>query len=864
MSCVGKRKVDDYENLESRALSTPRTSKLRIDEATTEESPNNSGPCGHDDTRKSPSTSYYSTQVSCVGKKRGDDYESLESRALSTPRACKPRIDEATTGESPSHSGPRGHDDTRKSPSNFRHEKNGRQSRSPAPTCGRMVDRQVFVRNRPEGMSDLHFVALLNNAMKNVNLCPKHINPIFRCDQVNHSKLYVMEAESEHMAGKILNLNGLFVPGGKLPIEIFRHSRYNGPPEKWKSWEEVKSQAQLTSPRSSLATSRKPSRSHSDEDTNKPPRRIKSHHRDDDTYKSSRSTSSRREEDTYESSRRSRSRVDEGNYKSSRRSSSHCTESPRRYRSHYRDDDTYESSRIPGRRREEDTYESSRRSRSQVDEDTYESSRRSRSHRDDDNLESPSKRSRPCRVDENDKSSRKNEVPGRRDENTYETRSPSSSELSNQNKINGELLVRNNKLNTLVGQETQKGLDRGEAKAGFFSREGCQHDITTARGRQLAYSQPQKLFVGSINPKTRKDDLLAFLGHAIIQGRLSLYPGSPITMCKMQYGPTKTGDKYAILEVRTEEEAQNLLHLNGIPLMGRGLKVHRSGIANRRRNGDYNPLNWHALQNQLNREKDLSGNAPRISFKVAPNFGGDYEDHSGQRKPDIERDPIETVDVISRRTSEARKPLVTGTPHENSRSTISAPNTTVEVSAVTATNTNDTKTTPVPDEAKKTSESTATLGIIDREESTTVEHQLGEYTSEKRIPDTTKEELQKAREELDRMMKEAEVLRINQYLEIRVREENQRVEEKQKKYEDLMIEYTFLGKDFRQASNSLLEATAKQKELQEAMMSARETREEAERAYGKEKVARKRIERDLEQTLVSWKKEVEELEGKIK
>jgi hypothetical protein len=50
------------------------------------------------------------------------------------------------------------------------------------------------------------------------------------------------------------------------------------------------------------------------------------------------------------------------------------------------------------------------------------------------------------------------------------------------------------------------------------------------------------------------------------------------------------------------------------------------------------------------------------------------------------------------------------------------------------------------------------------------------------------------------------------------------VEEKQKKYEELMTEYTYLGKDLRQVSSSLLEATEKQKGLQEAMMSARETR----------------------------------------
>jgi hypothetical protein len=81
------------------------------------------------------------------------------------------------------------------------------------------------------------------------------------------------------------------------------------------------------------------------------------------------------------------------------------------------------------------------------------------------------------------------------------------------------------------------------------------------------------------------------------------------------------------------------------------------------------------------------------------------KDHSVQRKPDIERDPIETEDVISLRTSEVRKPLIKGTPRETSRSTVSAPTTSVEArkrlvlsapgkisgSTATAANTDDTK-----------------------------------------------------------------------------------------------------------------------------------------------------------------------------
>jgi hypothetical protein len=724
-----------------------------------------------------------------VGKRKVDDYENLLSRALSSPRKLKPRIDEATI-ELPSNSDPRGDADTIKSPPNSRREKNGSQGRNPDSAFQRIVNRQLFVRNGPVGMSGRHFVEFLNQAIKTVNLCPEHIHPIVGGETVSFSKLYVLEAESERVAGKVLNLNGLFVPGGKLPLEIFRHARYNGKPEKWKTWDEVKA---------SLAASRKPIRPHRDEDTSESPRSSRSHYRDDDTYKSS------------------RSRVDEGNYESSRISRSHRdddnNQSPRRSRSHYRDDDTYESSR------------------SRVDEGNYESSRISRSHRDDDNKQSPRRSRSHYRDDDTYKSSR-----SRVDDGNYESSRMSRSQRD---------------------------------------------DVTERRRQQLTSSQPQKLFVGNIKPDAMKDDLLDFLGRAILQARLSIYAGSPIRHCNLIYGPNKV-KQYALLEVRTEEEAQNLLHLNHIPFMGVKLIVKRRG------DKSFNTFNWQALEKKLSREEGFSGSAPPASFKVAPVVrefhllenlgGGDYEDHSGQRKPYIERGPIEIEDVVSRRTSEIRKPLVTGAPQETSRSTVSAPSyTTAEArkrlvlsapreisgSTATATNTNDTKTTPVPGEAQEVSGSTATVGVINWE-STTAEHQLGENKSDKRIPDTTKEELQRVREELDRVMQEAEVLRISQSSEIRMREEKQMVEEKQKKYEDLMIEYTYLTKDFRRVSNNLLEATDKQKELQEAMISARETREEAERVYGKEKVARERIEREMEQTLVSWKKEVVELEGKIK
>jgi hypothetical protein len=356
-------------------------------------------------------------------------------------------------------------------------------------------------------MSDLNFLESLNQATKTVNLYPEYINPIVRCHHI--SKSYVLqEAESERMAGKLLNLNGLFLPGGELPLELFRHSKYNGKPEKWKTWEEVKSQAQLTSPRS-----RTPQR---------------------DSNESSSSPRARREEDTYESSMRSSSRV--------------------------------------------------------LDEGNYEFSRRSRSHRDDDNNESPRRvRYGPRRVDENDKASRKNEVSGRRDEKTNETRSPSSSEFSNQSKINRQLLVRNNKLNTLVRQDLQKGLDREEAKAGFFSREEWWRETTTARCGQLTYSQLPKLFVGNIKANVRTDDLLHFLGRAIIQARLSLYAGSLIRKCKLFYAPNEV-KQYAFLEVRTEEEAQKLLHLNLIPVVGHTLIVHRRG------NKGSNCFSWQALE----------------------------------------------------------------------------------------------------------------------------------------------------------------------------------------------------------------------------------------------------------------------------
>ena len=59
-----------------------------------------------------------------------------------------------------------------------------------------------------------------------------------------------------------------------------------------------------------------------------------------------------------------------------------------------------------------------------------------------------------------------------------------------------------------------------------------------------------------------------FLGKAMEQVGLSKGPGNPINACRVS-------GKFAFIELRSREEAENALNLNNIPYLGAMLRVGR-------------------------------------------------------------------------------------------------------------------------------------------------------------------------------------------------------------------------------------------------------------------------------------------------
>jgi len=78
----------------------------------------------------------------------------------------------------------------------------------------------------------------------------------------------------------------------------------------------------------------------------------------------------------------------------------------------------------------------------------------------------------------------------------------------------------------------------------------------------------RELFVGNTPPQTQEIVLMEFLNAAMQQVNLSTSPGNPIIQCRVS-------NKFAFIELRTIEETNNCLSLNGIPFMGNMLKIGR-------------------------------------------------------------------------------------------------------------------------------------------------------------------------------------------------------------------------------------------------------------------------------------------------
>lgn len=78
----------------------------------------------------------------------------------------------------------------------------------------------------------------------------------------------------------------------------------------------------------------------------------------------------------------------------------------------------------------------------------------------------------------------------------------------------------------------------------------------------------RELFVGNTTPEMTEAMLRDFLGRAMEQVGLTLYPGNPILACRVS-------GKFAFVELRSKEEAANALNLNNIPYLGAQLRVGR-------------------------------------------------------------------------------------------------------------------------------------------------------------------------------------------------------------------------------------------------------------------------------------------------
>lgn len=92
-------------------------------------------------------------------------------------------------------------------------------------------------------------------------------------------------------------------------------------------------------------------------------------------------------------------------------------------------------------------------------------------------------------------------------------------------------------------------------------------------GMIIASSNPEEklqreLFVGNTTPEMTEPMLKDFLGRALEQVGLTIFPGNPILACRVS-------GKFAFVELRSKEEAANALNLNNIPYLGAQLRVGR-------------------------------------------------------------------------------------------------------------------------------------------------------------------------------------------------------------------------------------------------------------------------------------------------
>jgi len=117
----------------------------------------------------------------------------------------------------------------------------------------------------------------------------------------------------------------------------------------------------------------------------------------------------------------------------------------------------------------------------------------------------------------------------------------------------------------LLGASPAGGLPApGALGPGLQQFPGLLNMVTNTQADKTA----RELFVGNTPPGTSELVLMEFLNAAMKQVKLNTSPGNPIISCRMS-------TKFAFIELRSSEEANNCLSINGIPFMGYYLKVGR-------------------------------------------------------------------------------------------------------------------------------------------------------------------------------------------------------------------------------------------------------------------------------------------------
>jgi RNA recognition motif-containing protein len=112
------------------------------------------------------------------------------------------------------------------------------------------------------------------------------------------------------------------------------------------------------------------------------------------------------------------------------------------------------------------------------------------------------------------------------------------------------------------------GMPTAEEYTNFLRGGGGGRGVMGGDGGSRRNLSSRQVYVGNCPYGIKADDLINFFSQAMIQCKLTLQPGLPIVNCRIN-------NKFAFLEFRSDQEATNALHMNGIKFIDNELKVNR-------------------------------------------------------------------------------------------------------------------------------------------------------------------------------------------------------------------------------------------------------------------------------------------------